>query len=450
MPNLSFHPEVMLPASHIPWLLSQPDGVMDLHEVIQDSLSFGLGSPHDAVLANPFHDTIIKQELSKNLGAITIDVVEELSDSIDDLWGKDTENWNEVCVWDTMQQIVARTSNRIFVGLPLCRNMNFLHHARAFAVAMVNQIGVVRYILPAVLAPFLGHIFALPCHYHDRQVAKILTPHIKARIAALNEDPDSKSHHPNDLLQWLITHSLNSPTCTPRDAQPRYLASRISICNFAALHTSTITITNTFLDLFSSPNAPEYYAAIRQEATAVLAAHTGTWTKAAVAQLVKTDSALRETLRHTGLGGRSLVREVVAKAGVTTPDGTHLPHGARIGVAASQIHHDEAHYENAHAYDAFRFSDLREKLASSSHAPNPNNHTVVTTSPTFLTFGHGRRACPGRFFAAHELKLLLALVSLRYEIKPIEGGRPENTWISDLQVPPTGAKLSVRRRKDIS
>jgi len=149
------------------------------------------------------------------------------------------------------------------------------------------------------------------------------------------------------------------------------------------------------------------------------------------------------------------VREVVAKNGITTPDGTHLPRGARIGVAASQIHHDEAHYANAHAYDAFRFSDLRENFAASSSSnanatatANPNNYAVVTTSPTFLTFGHGRRACPGRFFAAHELKLLLALVSLRYEIRPIEGGRPENTWISDLQVPPTGAKLAVRRRRE--
>lgn len=31
---------------------------------------------------------------------------------------------------------------------------------------------------------------------------------------------------------------------------------------------------------------------------------------------------------------------------------------------------------------------------------------LVTTSPNHLAFGHGKHACPGRFFAATEIKII--------------------------------------------
>lgn len=47
-------------------------------------------------------------------------------------------------------------------------------------------------------------------------------------------------------------------------------------------------------------------------------------------------------------------------------------------------------------------------------------NALPTTGPDFLVFGHGRHACPGRFFAAAELKPILARALLRcdFEILP--------------------------------
>lgn len=476
MASLSFHPEIMLPPAHVPWLLSQPDSVMDLHEVIQSSLSFGIASPHDAVLMNPFHDEIVKRQLTRHLEAVTPAVVEELGTALDEQWDLDTDEWHKVCIWESMQAIIARTSNRVFVGLPLCRDKRFLHHARAFAVTMVNQIGVVKYLLPAVLAPLLGHIFALPCHFHDWAASRLLIPTIETRLAALRSPNESSKDQPqpNDLLQWLIQHALSSPSCTPADAQPRQLASRILILNFAALHTSTITMTNLLLSLLSSPDTPRYLSTLRTEAKTTLAAHDNIWSKAATASLVHTDSTLRETLRDDGLGGRSLVREVITPQGVTTPDGTFLPQGVRVGVPAGCIHHDDEIYANANTFNAFRFvhkSDVNHDAASEySKATTEDGNTTIdakaqipatTTSPTYLPFGHGRRACPGRFFASHELKLLLALIVMRYDIsldEPVLGQktgggpegvtRPANEWMSDFSLPPRDAGVWVRRRRE--
>lgn len=38
-----------------------------------------------------------------------------------------------------------------------------------------------------------------------------------------------------------------------------------------------------------------------------------------------------------------------------------------------------------------------------------------------MHFGYGRHSCPGRFFAANEIKLILARILLEYDLKMPEG-----------------------------
>jgi cytochrome P450 len=72
---------------------------------------------------------------------------------------------------------------------------------------------------------------------------------------------------------------------------------------------------------------------------------------------------------------------------------------------------------------------------------------MTTTSHTFLPFSHGRHACPGRFYAAQLLKLLLAELVLRYDVRGLEE-RPKNMMVSDLTVPPDGVSVWVKRRSN--
>ena len=50
---------------------------------------------------------------------------------------------------------------------------------------------------------------------------------------------------------------------------------------------------------------------------------------------------------------------------------------------------------------------------------------LVSTQADFVAFGHGAHACPGRFFAAEVLKLMLAHVVMNYDVK-LCGDRPKN------------------------
>jgi hypothetical protein len=54
---------------------------------------------------------------------------------------------------------------------------------------------------------------------------------------------------------------------------------------------------------------------------------------------------------------------------------------------------------------------------------------------------------PGRFFAANELKAMLAHILLSYDVKMADGGgRPENIWFGRSSLPNTKAEVLFRKR----
>jgi hypothetical protein len=70
-------------------------------------------------------------------------------------------------------------------------------------------------------------------------------------------------------------------------------------------------------------------------------------------------------------------------------------------------------------FHPWRFSDLR------SHAGEENKHQLVTTTTESTVFGHGRWACPGRFFASNEIKAILVQLLARYDIAVGPSGQGE-------------------------
>jgi cytochrome P450 len=60
----------------------------------------------------------------------------------------------------------------------------------------------------------------------------------------------------------------------------------------------------------------------------------------------------------------------------------------------------------------------------------------------------GRHACPGRFFAGNELKMMLVHVLLTYDIKAAgDGARPKDVPLGQSSMPdPEGLVLFRKRR----
>jgi len=185
-----------------------------------------------------------------------------------------------------------------------------------------------------------------------------------------------------------------------------------------------------------------------------------------ISKLRRADSLARETMRLRNYGSRITFRKVMATQGITTPlldehmqqgrNGVVLPWGTAVSWFSMPAQRDEDAYEEAEKFNPFRFEWKLEALSTDSAKQNLGDGggkvelaKFSTTSMQHLGFGHGSHACPGRFLADGQLKMLMAYLVVNYDLRfPEEyaGVRPANLWIAEGQMPPAAARFRVRRR----
>ncbi len=199
-----------------------------------------------------------------------------------------------------------------------------------------------------------------------------------------------------------------------------------------------------------------------------------------LAGLRKMDSFMRESQRLHG-NVTSFIRKVMRP--VDLSDGTHLPAGASLLAPLAGVSRDDRFYPDADTFDGLRFWRLREQWAAAKaeSAPAPRGavpgigggggggggggkrapESTAATEENAASrwqftsigdantnFGLGRHACPGRFFAAAETKLILAYLLLRYDIRLKEGeGRPRPMMFMMTKSPSPSAEIMFRRRR---
>ena len=340
----------------------------------------------------------------------------------------------------------------------LGRNEDFLKNLVDFALDVPMQGMLLRPFrnIP-LLRPIFGWLFTIPNRRHFGRVAKYLQPIMEKRIGDIQRsarDPTYTFEEPFDLLQWNIRNSLSDPSAI--EWNPTLIMKRYTGTSFAAIHTTALTSTSILFDLMSLPD-PSVVEELRQEIREIYMEDGQRFTKAGLAKMIKTDSVIRESLRLWS-GTWGLGRKVVAKNGVTSANGSFLPYGAHIGVSQYGLHRYQGNYDDPNTFDPFRFSRSREAFTAarteSSGDPASGDRTAevlkernlssYSTSETNLAFGHGKHACPGRFFAVQELKIMLAYLLLNYQIKP-QTPRPPMTWMRDTVVPNMKATIEIRR-----
>lgn len=382
------------------WLLEHADNVLSVSEFHNDILEGRYGFTDAHLLKDPYHEHVIHRNLARRLGPIVPEIWDELQHAMDETWGVDTENWKDICIFENMMHVIARASNRMFLGLPLCRNEEYLRNMGYFAQDVITTMVCLRF-TPRILKPVIGPLFALPNSYHYRKTAKYTLPLIEERLDNMvkkDADPSYPWEAPNDYITWHIQQARAERKT--RELSPTMIARRLMPLNFAAIHTTVFTATNALLDLLASPPSAGCIPQLCEEVERVYAEEGHAWSKVALARLVRADSALRESLRVSNFMTRGLLRKVVAAGGVRNErEGWRLPRGAYVGVDVHSVMHDPEIYDRPETYDALRFSRPREAFLARvveerrmDEALRLNSTGLITTSDTFLPFGHGRHA----------------------------------------------------------
>lgn len=146
----------------------------------------------------------------------------------------------------------------------------------------------------------------------------------------------------------------------------------------------------------------------------------------------------------------------VTTSPLTLSTGHTIPTNTRFAFASQAIHrssltttyspeYNPASYAPPSVFDGLRFYKLR------SMPGKENRHQFVTTGPDSLSFGHGIHACPGRFFASNEIKVVLIELlrnwdmRLKGDTKRKGGDRPPSFIKESACVPNMEAVLEFRR-----
>jgi cytochrome P450 len=202
----------------------------------------------------------------------------------------------------------------------------------------------------------------------------------------------------------------------------------------------SITKANDLASLFSLAVMPDIVPELQDDIRQALAESDGDFSSSALQNMKKLDSFLKETMRYypltageqqfpqrgsdnTDKGPASFQRKVLKPFQLST--GEYIPRGVIIEVPAASISSDDGVFEDADKFDSLRFYKLRqlkkEQTSGVKAAETVANSQFVSVSESSLTFGYGRHACPGRFFAANEIKMILANLLLHYEIRNPDG-----------------------------
>jgi hypothetical protein len=225
--------QIVLPASATTWLINQPNDVLSTQAAHADQLQPKFCWVQPIMALDPFHEETIKHELTRRLGSLTMDIMDKLGTSFDEIWGTNTVDWQEVCVFTTLMQIIARASNRVFVGLPLCRDEKLLHHEMGFAKAVAVSSFIIQQVTP-LLRPLAAMVVCRPNRQHTKAFVKQLIPEVERRQRLIERNLEAKKGdqpgletEPSDFLQWHLHRArTSSKPCEYDPAMSRNESSR--------------------------------------------------------------------------------------------------------------------------------------------------------------------------------------------------------------------------------
>ncbi|KAE8150967.1 cytochrome P450 [Aspergillus avenaceus] len=372
---------VILPSSWANWVTTRPE--LDHAALIREEYFADYpGMEAQAVLQEPtkFMAEVIKTKLNQSSQCKLMR--DHAVEAVQELWTSDS-NWHAVDLSD-MIRIIARVSSVVFVGPDLARNPVWQDLIVTYTVNYFNGVRALRS-WPSFLRP-LVHWFLPECRKCREQVRlgqRLMEPILEQRKHAKAE---GRTFH--DSIEWF------DEAATQFDPAAAQLGLAIG-----ALHTTTELVRQGLVDILQHP---ELIQTIRDEARQ---ADESGWTTAGVYKMQLLDSALKETLRLKP--GMLVGLERKAVKPLVLPNGVTLPKGSKIGVECSMMWDERS-------YDAYRF--LRQCQSGDPAA-------LASTSPRHVAFGIGRSACPGRFFAANEAKIILATLFLAYDVRLVGESR---------------------------
>ncbi|GAW13949.1 hypothetical protein ANO14919_033410 [Xylariales sp. No.14919] len=353
----------------------------------------------------------IKIDLNRNLGNFVGDVQYEIAHCFKTQFPT-CDEWTPIDLHGKLLRIVAQASARIFVGYPMCRNEEWLECSTKFALDVMTGGEKLKQWHPW-LRPIAQYLVPEMTHIRgDHQRAlELLLPELERRSM---EPGRAEFKSRNDMIEWM---QQRAKKIGDKSFDSKELANLQMLTATAAIHTTRLAIIHALYDLAARP---EYIEPLRREVLDVTKDSNGRLRKQHLTQMRKLDSFMKESQRHNPPSIATFQRKAMIP--IDLSNGFHIPAGTIVQCNTNMLDEAPTEWGDPNAFDGFRFYKLRSK------PEDTNKYQFASTSYDSMQFGFGNDACPGRFFASNQIKIVLAYILSHYYFKFEDGivGRPKN------------------------
>ncbi|KAL3490296.1 cytochrome P450 [Aspergillus germanicus] len=334
-------------------------------------------------------------------------------------------DWQKIHLQQMASSLIAEVAGCLLYGEEIGTDErvvgSILRYAMSSAVAAPEL-----HMWPKALQPIV-HWFLPSCRRVRsdlHEACSILNPLIERKKLNEKFQDDEDRESATDLFRYLEYTSKTTP------GDPAHLAIMLSL---AAIHTTSTILTSIVYKICEHPSLIDE---LRQEILETVQEHG--WTKGGMEKLRLLDSVMKETLRLLPLVQVALRR--VVSEDIQVDESLKIPKGSILMVSVTDSMWDPEHFADPEKFDPYRFLNLSRTSPYWARVS-----PFIATSSETLGFGLGKEACPGRFLANLEIKIVLSHLLIKFDMKLLPGPKTEPT-MAGFYISLDPGKILLRKR----
>ncbi|KAN0083593.1 hypothetical protein V8E54_002681 [Elaphomyces granulatus] len=261
VPTLGTRKEIFLPYSSMKWALSQPPSVLGMWEAFNEMFQLGHSLGDEKYMIDTWPHLLARHVLTQELDEYILAVHEELKHAVDTRFGTDTENWTTLDLLDTIRMVVNQVGSRFAVGLPLCRDEEYLRLLMSAIDGIVETAGVTGF-APTFLRPLVGSLTSSRTRGRLAKLEAKYDPIFKERIRIMQSEKPEASE-PTDLLQKMMRYAQEN---RPDELETSQMTKRLLMANLGFIYQPNFAMSNMILNIVNSDAEYGTISTLREEA----------------------------------------------------------------------------------------------------------------------------------------------------------------------------------------
>ncbi|EPE24115.1 Cytochrome P450 [Glarea lozoyensis ATCC 20868] len=385
-----------------------------------------------ALINQQYYFRVLREGLTTKLAGLYPYMYETLVKEMDGHISRKSEvnGWKSIHYYPFLEYVTVSMIGPIFWGQPLWDVPEFQDAARRFP-AQYFKFGEIVQHVPKITIPLVKYAVTGGNKYRNVLI-KHLLPIIRKQLSEEAKQEKTGDESPFcDIMQDAIRMVRGKAYWTPE----RVILLLESLWR-AGGHSVPMTIAHIVNSLCEHP---EYFEPLREE----LQQHQDMDFKT-LESLPLANSFMKEVIRTRPLDSASTRRKAMKTH--TFQNGPHVPAGNIVCIPSLSIMNDASIYPNPQVFDGFRFVTAND-AGMVNESPDMKGMSKVTdVNLKFPFWGYGKEACPGRFFASIEMKIVMAILVSRYDFKLAKPETPTSWSWRTIAVPRRDSVLLIRER----